>query len=74
MRRLHCQLPADNGYVVLIFGAFPSDLCFTGMGINVLMLVAHRRARKLLTDYIHEILTFHSMIICFIKGFQHKYP
>ena len=30
VRRLNCQLPADE--VILFFGVFPSDLCVTGMG------------------------------------------
>ena len=44
---------------------------------DVLMLLRFRllTGHELLIDYDHRILTFHSIwLVCFIKGFQHKYP
>ena len=68
MRRLHCQLPADVmvKLIVVFFGVFPSDLCYTGIRrsgrTNTDKIeCAHRRARTLLTDFNYKIPTFHSI-------------
>ena len=42
---------------------------------DVLILLACRRASRLLTDY-NQMFTFHWIWLhfCLVKGFQHKYP
>ena len=82
MRRLHCQLPADV-IVMLYYSLVYSHLTYFALLVlgrsgrtNAAMIeCAHRRARKLLKDYNHRILTFHSIYdyFCFIKGFKYKY-
>ena len=67
MRRLHCQLPADL-MVKLYYSLVCSHLNFALLAWGKLgrtnaakIVCAHRRVRKLLTDYNHRILTFHSI-------------
>ena len=67
MRRLHCQLPAD-AMVKLYYSLVHSHLTYelpawgwSGRTNAARIECAHRRARKLLTDYNHRILTFHSI-------------
>ena len=66
MRRLHYQLPADV-MVKLYYSLVHSHLTYallawgrSGHTNAAKIECAHRRARKLLTDYNHWILTFHS--------------
>ena len=65
MRRLHCQLPADvmvKLYYSLVYSHLTYALLSWGRSgrTNAAKIeCAHRRARKLLTDYNHMILTFH---------------
>ena len=67
MRRLHCQLPADvmvKLYYSLVYSNQTYALLAWGRSgrTNAAKIeCAHRRARKLLTDYNHRILTFHSI-------------
>ena len=67
MRRLHCQLPADvmvKLYYYLVYSHLTYGLLAWGRSrrTNAAKLeFAHRRALKLLTDYNHRILTFHSI-------------
>ena len=65
MRRLHCQLPA-NVMVKLYYYFVHSHLTYallawgrSGSANAAKIECAHRRARKLLTDYNQKILTFH---------------
>ena len=67
MRRLLCQLPADV-MVKLHYSLVYSHLTYallawgsSGRTNAAKIECAHRRARKLLTDYNHRILTFHSI-------------
>ena len=67
MRRLHCQLPADV-MVKLYYSLVYSHLTYAllALGRSGLMNAAkiecaHKRACKLLTNYNHRILTFHSI-------------
>ena len=67
MRRLHCQLPA-NGTVKLYYSLVCSHLAYallawgrSGRPNAAKIECAHRRARKLLTDYNRRILNFHSI-------------
>ena len=67
MRRLHCQLPA-NIIVKLFYSLVYSHLTYallawgrSGRTNAAKIECAHSRARKLLTDYNHGILTFHSI-------------
>ena len=82
MRRLYCRLPADV-IVKLYYSLVYSHLTYallawgrSGSNNAAKIKCAHRRARKLLTDYNHRILTFHSIYDYFalFKDFQHKYP
>ena len=65
--RLHCQLPADvmvKLYYSLVYSHLTYALLSWGRSgrTNAAKIeCAHRRARKLLTDYNHGILTFHSI-------------
>ena len=65
--RLHCQLPADvmvKLYYSLVYSHLTYSLLAWGrLGRTNVAKVecAHRRARTLLTDYNHRILTFHSI-------------
>ena len=65
MRRLHCQLPADvmvRLYYSLVYSHLTSALLAWGRSgrTNAAKIeCAHRRARKLLTDYNQKIFTFH---------------
>ena len=67
MRRLHCQLPADvvvKLYYSLVYSHLTYALLAWGISgrTNAAKIeCAHRRARKLHTDYNHRILTFHSI-------------
>ena len=67
MRRLHCQLPADvmvKLYYSLVYSHLTYALLAWGRSgrTNAAKIeCAHRRARKLLTDFNHRILTFHSI-------------
>ena len=67
MRRLHCQLPADvmvKLYYSLVYSHLTYALLAWGRSgrTNAAKIeCAHRRARKLLKDYNHMILTFHSI-------------
>ena len=67
MRRLHCQLPADvmvKLYYSLMFSHLTCTLLAwgrSGRTNDVKIEWAHRRARKLLTVYNGNILTFHSI-------------
>ena len=78
MMRLHCQLPAD-GMVKLYYSFVYSHLTYAVLAwgrsgrTNVAEIeCAYRRACKLLTDYKHRILTFHSIYDYFavLKGFN----
>ena len=78
MRRLHCQLPADV-MVKLYYSLVYSHLTYAlvawgrlGRTNAAKIECAHRRARKLLTDYNHRILTFHSIYDYFavLKAFN----
>ena len=78
MRRLHCQLPA-NVMVKLYYSLVYSHLTYallawgrSGRTNAGKIECAHRRARKLLTDYNHRILTFHSIYDYFalLKAFN----
>ena len=67
MSRLHCQLPADD-MVKLYYSLVYSHLTYallawgrSGLTNAAKIEYAHRRACKLLTDYSHRILTFHSI-------------
>ena len=67
MRRLHCQLPADV-MVKLCYSLVYSHLTYavlawgtSGRTNAAKIECAHRRACKLLTDFNHRILTFHSI-------------
>ena len=80
MRRLHCQLPADvmvKLYYSLVY--ILSRLTYallawgrSGSSNAAKIECAHRRAGKLLTDYNHRILTFHSIYDYFalLNGFN----
>ena len=78
MRRLHCQLPADitaKLYYSLVYSHLTFALLAWGRSgrTNAAKIeCAHRRARKLLTDYNHRILTFHSIYDYFalLKAFN----
>ena len=68
MRRLHLSVAYKcNGWTVLLFGVFPSDLsCVLAWGrsgcINAAQFgCARRRARKLLPDYNQRIHTFQTI-------------
>ena len=65
MRRLHYQLPADvmvKLYYSLVYSHLTYALLAWGRsGRMNAAECAHRRARKLLTDYNHRILTCHSI-------------
>ena len=67
MRRLHRQLPADvmvKLYYSLVYSHLTHALLAwgrSGLTNAAKIECAHRRARKLLTDYNHRILTFHSI-------------
>ena len=67
MRRFHCQLPADvmvKLYYYLVYSHLTYALVAWGRSgrTNAAEIqCAHRRARKLLTDYNHRTLTFHSI-------------
>ena len=67
MRRLHHQLPADvmvKLYYSLVYSHLTYPLLAWGRSgrMNAAKIeCAHRRARKLLTDYNHRILTCHSI-------------
>ena len=69
MRRLHCHLPADvmvKLYYSLVYSHLTYALLAWGRSghTNAAKIrCAHRRARKLLTDYNHRILTFHSTFL-----------
>ena len=81
MKRLHCQLPADV-MVKLYYFLVYSHLTYAAYALlawgrsgrtNAAMIeCAHRRARKLLTDFNHRILTFHSIYDYFalLKAFH----
>ena len=67
MRRLHCQLPADV-MVKLYYSLVYSHLTYallawgrSGRTNAAKIKCAHRRARKLLTDYNNRTLIFHSI-------------
>ena len=67
MRRLHCQLPAKV-VVKLYYSLVYSHLTYallawgrSGLRNAAKIECAHRRACKLLTDYNHRILIFHSI-------------
>ena len=72
MRRLHCQLPADvmvKLYYSLVYSHLTYALLTWGRSghTNAAKIeCAHRRACKLLTDYNHRILTFHSIYDYFL--------
>ena len=78
MRRLHCQLPADvmvKLYYSLVYSHLTYALLAWGRSgrTNAAQTeCAHRRAGKLLTDYHHRILTFHSIYDYFalLKAFN----
>ena len=67
MKRLHFQLPADvmvNLYYSLVYSHLTYAILAWGRSgrTNAAKIqCAHRRARKLLSDYNHRILTFHSI-------------
>ena len=67
MGRLHCQLPADvmaKLYYSLVYSHLTyALLAWERLGFTNAAKIecAHRRARKLLTDYNHRILTFNSI-------------
>ena len=78
MRRLHCKLPADV-MVKLYYSLMYSHLTYalqtwgrSGHTNASKIECADRRARKLLTDYNHRILTFHSIYDYFalLKAFN----
>ena len=78
MRRLHCQLPADV-MVKLYYSLVYSHLTYALLACRRLgrtnaakIKCGHRRACKLLTDYNHRILTFHSIYDYFalLKAFN----
>ena len=87
MRRLHYQLPVDvmvKLYYSLVYSHLTYALLAWGRSgrTNAAKIeCAHRRAGKLLTDYNHRILTFHSIYYYFalLKTFNtntlnfHKY-
>ena len=78
MRRLHCQLLADvmvKLYYSLVYSHLTYALLTWGSSelTNAAKIqCAHRRACKLLTDYNHRILTFHSIYDYFalLKAFN----
>ena len=78
MRRLDCQLPADvmvKLYYSLVYPHLTYALLAWGRSGRTnadKIECAHRRARKLLTDYNHRILTFHSIYDYFalLKAFN----
>ena len=78
MRRLHCQLPADvmvKLYYSLVYSHLTDALLAWGRSerTNAAKIeCAHRRACKLLTDYNHRIITFHSIYDYFalLKAFN----
>ena len=78
MRRLHCQLPADvmvKLYYSLVYSYMTNALLAWGRSGHMYAAkieCVHRRARKLLTDYNHKILTFHSIYDYFalLKAFN----
>ena len=78
MKRLHCQLPADvmvKLYYSLVYSRLTYALLAwrrSGHTNAAKIECAHRRARKLLTDYNHRILTFHSIYDYFslLKAFN----
>ena len=67
MRRLHCQLSANvmgKLYYSLVYSYLTYALLAWGRSGSTdaaKIECAHRRARKLLTDYNQKILTFHSI-------------
>ena len=67
MRRLHCQLPAYvmvKFYCSLVYSHLTYALLAwgrSGLSNAAKIWCAHRRARKLLTDYNENILTFNSI-------------
>ena len=78
MRRLHCQLPADE-MVKLNYSLVYSHLTCaflaggrSGHSNATKNECAHRRTRKLLTNYNHRILTFYSIYDYFalLKAFN----
>ena len=78
MRRLHRQLPADV-MVKLYYSLVYSHLTYallawgrSGLTNAAKIECAHRRACKLLTDYNHRILPFHSIYYYFalLKAFN----
>ena len=86
MRRLHCQLPADvmvKLYHSLVYSHLTYALQAWGRSGRTIAKIecAHRRARKLLSDYNLRILTFYSIYDYFalLKTFStntlnfHKY-
>ena len=78
MRRLHCQLPADvvvKLYYPLVYShTIYALLAWGRSGLTNAAKIecAHRRVWKLLTDYNHRILTFHSIYDSFalLKAFN----
>ena len=82
MRRLHCKLPADvmvKLYYTLVYSHLTYALLAWGRSgrTNAAKIErAYRRARKLLTDYNHRILTFHSIYDYFalLKAFNTNTP
>ena len=78
MRRFHCQLPADVMvllYYSLVYSHLTSALLAwgrSGLTNAAKIECAHRRARKLLTDYKNRFLTFHSIYDFFalLKAFN----
>ena len=82
MSILQCQVPADV-MVKLYYSLVCSHVTYallawgsSGRTNAAKIEHAHKRARKLLTDYNHKILMHFSLnfwLLSFIKGFQHKY-
>ena len=78
IRGLHCQLPAElivKLYYSLVYAHLTYALLAwirSGCTNAAKIECAHRRARKLLTDYNHRILTFHSIYDYFalLKAFN----
>ena len=78
MRRLHCQLPADvmvHLYYSLVYSHPTYALLAwgrSGLRNAAMIECAHRIACKLLRDYNHRILTFHSIYDYFalLKAFN----
>ena len=79
MRRLHCPLPANEMiklYYSLVYSHLTYALLAWGRSNAAKIECVHRRARKLLTDYNHRILTFHSIYDYFalLKAFNTNTP